>query len=297
MIRRAARTIAVRIVACVALVATAPAAGGHEPIEEAMKETFATRADPERVTWRELRYEASKFFITAETRVTFDRAKGEKVRIQVETRALGKRTTDEIRLDARTARTLERRKRQAGKEPYAKLYRFEADEVHETRSAPADEREAEKPPAKWSERRETVHRPAVDDHECPFLADPTALLYLASARDWEIGEREAELCIYSDDTFSRMTIRAAEKATVEVGYEVGEGEDAEDHRGEVETTVLEIDVHPLDPDVEKADYKILGLKDDVRIHVDTENRLPVLITGKMDVVGRVEVELQRALLR
>lgn len=267
--------------------------------------------------WSALQMEGSKLFVTATTHLRLDpvgqaqlgealakidrgkatlpraRADGGRPpawRLGIETKVLGRRSTEEIHFDSATLGGLQRFKQRHGSKTYTKTYRFAADGVLQLRASPADVDEATGPRKNWSQRSETWYaHPA--PRSCTATLDASALIYLASARQWKKPGERLDLCVFSSKTFSRVEIRHAGTRSVDYDFEV----DGQPHEGSVEAIALELAPRALG--VEDEPFEMLGLGGNLLLLVDPQSGLPLEIHGKMSPGGDVTVRLVSATLR
>lgn len=267
---------------------------GASPLDDRLAD--AEPLDPKRVSWQLLDFKASKLFISAKTRVELAQVAPGVAEISFDTQALGRKTTDAIRFQFDDAATLSREKQKHGSSPYAKVYRFGDGTVTMERSEPANVDEATGGHETWSHRRqETFDAPA---GACRRVVDPSVVLYLAAARSWSVGSPPFRVCTFSDGRFSRLVIEVAGEEEIRVDYEVADA-DADGtarQNGKVKALVLTLDAESLVGEGNDQ-LEVLGLEEDVRMYVDPATGAPLRFTGRMDNLGRVEVELQRLVLR
>lgn len=251
--------------------------------------------DPKRVSWRQLEFKASKLFVSATTRVELGQVAPGVAEVSLETKALGRKTTDSVRFQLADARTLERRKRKHGNKPYAKLYRFQPNGVTMERSEPANIDEATGNDSSWSRRKsETFELPPAS---CSSVVDPSVVLYLAAAKTWRLGAPPYSVCTFSQGKFSRLVIDVAGQEEIRVEYESEDSDGRSERRsGTVRAWVLELAAKSFQGS-EQDQLEILGLEEDVRMYVDPQTGAPVRFAGKMDKLGRVEIRLQRLVER
>ena len=262
------------------------------PIEDRLAEESSL--DPKRVSWQELEFKASKLFITAKTQVELALVDDGVAEISFDTQALGRKTSDAIRFRLADANTQSRHKQKHGSNPYAKVYRFGEGQVTMERSEPADVDEATGSHETWSRRsNQTFDAPS---GVCREVVDPSVVLYLAAARTWSVGSPPFRVCTFSDGRFSRLVVGVAGEEEIRVDYEVADEDGVARVDERMTALVLTLDAESLAG--EGSDQlDVLGLEEDVRMYVDPATGAPLRFTGKMDNLGRVEVELQRLVLR
>lgn len=287
--------------------------------------------DPERIRWQELRYHATKLFVTADATVRFDpvdpagladdlvvaprgrplrseapRAKDTENaenaedarrvhRLRLESRVLGRRSLEQVWFDPRTGAALQRSKlRRGGGNHYVKIQRHTRDGVFERRAEPANVDEAVGEQSTWSKVREHfIDRPAAVETACPVVLEPALLFYLLSAHPWW-GEGDAfAVCVYSNGKYHRLELRAAGREAVEVDYRLGERR----RYGELDALRVTLEAQPLAGADEVETFELMELEGRIELFVDPDLGAPVEIRGEMSPLGEVSVKLVGAQLR
>jgi hypothetical protein len=295
------------------LAASAAVAAGEPSGEQAVTECQGG-LDPSRVGWRRLEFSASKFGLTTTSWVTFELVPAAEAAEQLIAAAEGgralapagdstgllgigsqlfsRRTDGRLLFDPADGTALQRVQHESGKRDRYKVYRFTEEGVYTVWRYPEDG-EAELLPQRWSDRRD-----AVDAYPQPLpdlVTEPSSLFYLVSAGDLErVGDR-LEVLAFSKHQVYRVsaTVEAVER--IEVDY-VEEGPGGQ-RRVKGTTDALRIALAANSRTGDGEPLNLIGLEGDVNLYLERRHRAPVLVTGKVKVVGRVNVRLQRLVVR
>lgn len=278
---------------------------------------FDPRLDPQAVDWRMLRFHASKLFVSANAEVRFERMPAsaaaaelsavpegsgrspggsQVVRLHVESKLGGKETHEDVWFDAADGSALERRKERLGKKPYIATVRYGTDGVYRHRIAPAKDREAHGPRERWS-GLETSFEPfdrasgglGEDSPQRPVI-EPLALFYLVSAAHLEAPGDRLETVVFSRHRLVPIRLEVSGIEQIRANFEDRTQARTERRRGPIEALKIRVE----DAGGADSDFSFLGLREGVEIFVERSSRLPVLVRGKMRIVGRVDIALTHA---
>lgn len=294
------------LVTLLALLATpSPAAGGY---------------DPSRIGWTELHYKASKLGFSIESRLRLrrmspaelsrrliDPGAGEWLSapetggwlLGLETTGLGRRSRLELLLDPEGG-SLQRTQIETGrrrKDHRNRTHRFSRSAIHiGTRKPTRSELDA--PASSWSDRSEwRLEIPPEISGRAP-LGQATGIFYaLAAAALSEPGDR-ATTHVLSKGRIMEVELVVEAHEGVELDFvEVEAGGRGERSRnGRLETLRVRVSGRELGGDAEGTALRFLGLRGDVRVHLDTATRAPVQITGRAGWLGEARVKLRRLVL-
>ncbi len=272
--------------------------------------------DLEAVAWSRLELEASKFFLTARSEVELAARPSAQAASELlapgQGQGLAPRGTESGVLDIRTrilsrdsrvrfwfdpgdARALQRSSHDTSKKKLRhRIYRYTSGGVFSRTLRPADG-EGDRPWASWSQ---------VDDRFFSFdpaaagvpVTEAAGLLYLVPAGDLRAPGDQDRLRVFTRGQVREVDVAVVGSERLEVDYvEVsGGGERTVD--GKIET--LKIAIRPrAGAGEDGSDFKLLGLEGDIDIYLEPRTRVPLMVSGKVDVVGTVRLRLRRAVLR
>jgi hypothetical protein len=268
------------------------------------------------VTWKRLEFQASKLLVKARAHVELTQhdsaavqgrllervadhplpPRGSRVlAIEVGSSFMGRHSTTSLLVDPTDNSALQREQVETGKRQRVKLYRFCADGVYSRRVTPRDDAEKALAPAAWTKMLEEH----LDYAAGKAVSDPAALFYLLSIAEPKAYLDGQTVQLFSQGEVHAVEVRFAGEEELAVSYEIhpspepsmGDTAAPGTERVAQRVRALRYTLHPADP---TDALELLGLEGDLEIWIETERRIPVLVTGKVSPVGRVAVKLQHA---
>ncbi len=273
------------------------------------------RFDFSRVGWRSLKFEASKFFMTASTEIKLEPAcfqdlPGDLPRspdgelldpngsdlllLTLKSTAFGTTGLVQSWFREENADAILGSKLNTGRKNYRKIYRFTLDGVYTHRLSP-DNRKEKDSVALWSEVSERYDLLYAKQ---PFSRVPVceapAIFYLLSASQLEKSGDSFFVYCFTGDTVLKLSPRVTGERELELEY------DLLTHGGlkkvTEKTDVLEITLQAEPVLYDDESFKLLGLEGNVRVLLRKDNRMPVRVMGKAAVVRNLEIKLMQATL-
>ncbi len=279
--------------------------------------------DPANVTWSKLELEASKLFLTARSEVELDcrpsssalgelldsrlltaladgKGRGLTPRgpqsgvLDIRSRILKRKSDVRFWFDPDDGRALQRSSHDRSKKRLRhRTYRYTQGGVLSHTLTPRNG-EGNQPPTGWSQ---------VDAKHFDFeplgessVTEAAGLLYLIPAGEFHSpGDRE-RLRVFTRGKVREVDVAVAGKERLGVEYveaKAGGGERPVD--GSIDA--LRVTIRARAEGGSDSDFKLLGLSGDIDIHLEPRTRVPLLITGKVDVLGTVRLRLRRVVLR
>ena len=264
--------------------------------------------DPEKVCWSRLDLVASKFGLSLKASVSRNRlspgeARGELLepegkwvgiapggpteRLELSTSFLNRHSESILLFDPADGTTFQRKVVETGGRSRYKVIRFAEEGIVTRRRSPRNEAEEDLHPRRWSEARQETDPYPPGVHR---VVEPSVLFYLVSGLDLEDRDLELEVPFYTHNEIHRARLRLEELQRLRVDFEVLSSRGK--RRVEGPRTVRRITVRPIPMDGKKGKLEFIGLEGEVELFVDAEYRVPVLVRGRVELVGRVEVRLR-----
>lgn len=277
---------------------------------------FATENPPiynhDNVRWNRLVYEASAFFITLETEIrlsTIDRkAAVEQLVLQDETNLLfpegqnvyridtfadsfGKKTHYSLWFDS-DGEILQRKKVLRGKKNEIKIYRFSPCAYYSLRKKFPDKK-FDQEFSQWTAANQKFQefQPELCGDEP--IVDANTLLYLISALDIKDAGFDKELLTFSRGRLIKVRLKAIKKTSIYSEFKVKHAAGSNEIEDDVD--VLQLHLSPVvDNSKDRDNFRFLGLKGNIKIYVDTRRKLILRLSGNVDVVGSIDINLRKA---
>jgi hypothetical protein len=190
---------------------------------------------------------------------------------------------------------LQRRRDKLGKDPNRKTFRYAGDGVYRVRLDPAGPQEEELLPEQWTGQKTHFYPYGSAARGCPAITDPALLLFAVSAGAVSEDGAPLDLCAFNKKTVYQVRAATAGVRPLEVAYaEIGKGVRAEIARA-VDAPSVRIVARPGEA-AEPDPFEFFELTGDIEIALDPSTRIPVLISGDLPGLGRVDFALSEATL-
>ena len=270
--------------------------------------------DPNRIGWSELRFHASKCFISVDAEVELSDVPagqldsllmepGEGVAVAPSgptkelvftTAAFGRRTRAELLLNARSGGTLQRTSHDSGKRFRHRIYRYTDIGAYQRTRWPVGEDEENLPADQWEQWSEVGEdlRPYPEAVHGKVVTDPGALLYIVGAAPLDKVGDTIEILAYVRKHVHRVQIEVAGMEQLKVDYNQVGGADAGTKKGKHQALKLLVRGESVDDGDSENEFELLGLRGDIDLHIDPETRAPLQIEGRVKIAGHTIMRLE-----
>jgi hypothetical protein len=268
--------------------------------------------DHDSVNWTRLVYEASAFFMTLESEVNLktipsDTAtkqltlndgvdvlspKGDKVfHLQNYAEGFGKKTYYTLWFNS-DGESLQRKKLVRGKKNEIKIYRYAPCGYYTLRHK-FNSKKFDANFSQWKESDASFTEFPRELCDSGKIFDVNSLLYLISALNIKNVGYERELLTFSRGKLITVRITAKKMETIYSDYKINSSSGTLKINDDI--NVLKVQVTPLTSNRKDLEsFKFLGLKGKVNVFIDTSRQLIVRLSGKVDVVGKININLKHA---
>ncbi len=271
----------------------------------------------ERIPWRELAFEGSKFGISLTAKLSLElaptgRAVGELlpsertsgitpagaqvVTLRLDSEFLGRRSAVELWIEPGTAAALQRVQTESGKRQRIKSERYGEGGITSIRHRPAKGEEG-LPSARWSDLRHGFEEYPAWAGQNLRISDPAALFYVVAAAALEKPGDRLQLPLFSDGDLLSLEVKVVERLRVDVDYVLTQGGSTRHRREPVDALRLSLDARTLGPGAIQHSFELAGLQGDVEMLFDPRARVPLELSGRVPWVGRVAIDLRRVVER
>ena len=285
--------------------------------------------DLNRVAWTELRFKATKLVFKATTEIKLERAQHGDVRadlidpekrawidpsddrnlfLSADSRVLGRESKARLWLAGSDAAAFQRDELSTRRR--YKVYRYADGGVYiETRRPARGERG--KPHARWSlvEAEYSPHPISLEAGQ--RIAEPLALLLAVSAAPLDEAGDTAELLVLSKGLLVDVEMRVIGREALSLRYTEVSGASSRKVSGPIDALRIAVRGRRAGArgrragargrragaGLESADLELMGLKGDLEMLLDADSRIPLRISGKIPILGRVRLNLRRVQLR
>lgn len=250
-----------------------------------------TQASQSLPPWQQLAFEQKALWATARSEISIAPLQDQdrQWRLRANSSVVSNSEEIELRLRADSGSAIDRSRLSRGKNQRLKTYEYGPESILRERRDPGKKDSEDS--SKWRvTSRKTVSYPAGLDQRA--VTDAYALLPLAG-RFLQSGNDTLEVAVHTDLNFYRVTLSRGGAGEVEVDYQLGE----QQVTGKRQVRQVVLQVAPLGPQVDKADFSLLGLNDGISLLFDTESGLPLQLRGIAPRIGDTSIELKSAILR
>ncbi len=191
-------------------------------------------------------------------------------------------------------RALQRLASEVGKLYRYGSYRFAQDGIYRQRRYPARQDEYELPPDEWTQGSDSYQEyPAACSNPCP-VSDPAALFYVLATSPIQKPGDSTEFLFYTSGGLVTVAVAAQKSDRIRVNYVQESGHMEQHVKGSVDVLRLSVRGKPFGGN-DDADFRLLGLQDNIVLYFLPGQRLLVRIEGRAPKVGKVTIKLQRAI--
>jgi hypothetical protein len=269
-----------------------------------------------RLRWSELGYRAKKLTFSATTDLKLAtvpaanaetelvapsrgeaRSPGAEVLLMtMESKGVGQNSLTRIWMDPGNAAAFQRDQRDRGKKKRWRAYRYAGEGVGVLTRWPAAG-EGDREPGSWSGRDEGFA--AYPDWLGPgvLVAEPGAIFFIVAAAALDDAGDTIQVPVFSRNNLILVELTVDGAKRIKVDYTEVSGSRERRVKATVEALRLRVDSRHLDPDSDEGDFEFLGLRGDVEIFLDKATRVPLQVSGRVPVAGKVDVRVQRVALR
>lgn len=276
----------------------------------------AAALDAERPRWSTLEFSATKFMLSASTRIEVRHlpaaALGAELRtpprghavkppatvteVSYASRGAGHESLTRLWVDPADGAALQRMQSDRGSRRRERTWRFtDIGAWHYTRW-PATKSEENLPPQQWTRIEEGLRaypQAAVGQR----ITDTSALLWMIAAADLSRpGDRFETLTLAHRDV-SRVRVEVTGRRSVSVDFREEAAGKIRTRRGNIDALVLRLSASSLDETADPGDFELLGLHGNLELLLDPQTRAVLELRGRAKIVGQITVRLTGLVLR
>jgi len=264
------------------------------------------------IQWSRLIYEASALFMTVQTEVTLNAVEKQVAISQLVLKnetyvhmpqgdtvfqmgtysdSFGKKTSYNLWID-KQGQILQRKKLVRGKKNEIKYYRFAPCGYYTLREKFSDKKFDENY-SQWKDddRRFAEFAPELCDGR--VIYDVNSLLYIITASNILKPGDKQEVLAFSRDRLFNVSLEAKKMKEIYADFSIS----APSGKKSIEKKlkVLQVQIEPIGGDEKlNDDFRFLGLKGKVTVYVDLSRKLILRLSGHVDVLGSIDINLKNA---
>jgi hypothetical protein len=270
---------------------------------------------PDQVAWRGLTLRAAKLGLStsadldlelvssaAATRALNAPGRGHALQPRGDTTAvltlnhsfLRRSTSTRVWFDPETGQALQRLHLESGRRVRRKTFRYTTDGVDYLRRSP-DTGEEGLHHSRWRHTG-TDFYPFPDGMTGRPVVEPASLFYLASACAIAAPGQSLTVPTFTRKRFDATVLEFVERRSLSVSYTEASADGEREVRGRAEAVCLGLRAQTLDGG-ESDPLRLMGLQGNLELCLDAGTRIPLQLTGRFRIVGRVRARLTRVDLR
>jgi len=181
-----------------------------------------------------------------------------------------------------------------GLKDYCQRFRFTREGVFRQQREPATGKEAEKPPDSWTRIGQNFYPYPPDRQGCPPVIETSMLISRVGAMSPATWDANESLCVFHKRQVHQVSVRREPVQTLSFDYlEKKDGREAR-RTGSVAAPALSIASVPIGSyrgEVEEF------FRDGSRLYLSPEDHAPLMVSGELPVIGRVEMRLREIHLK
>lgn len=272
-----------------------------------------TTLDPARVGWSEIRMTASKFFLSAESRLALRTVTGETVtpdllvvtdqhftplvpgavvlELIYDTRGAGRKSRLTLLMDPVTGAAIQRVQHDQDRKPRFRTYRFGVEGAYHRTFWPATASEKSLQPKDWTRTSEGLRAYPVPPGKQPVI-EPTGLLYAIAAASLDKLGDTADMLVFRRRDTQTVRITVLPSRELSVSYDEVWPTGTIRQNGKVKPLRLSLRGLPVPGgDPEDDDLELLGLRGQLELLLDPATRAPLQLSGDVKILGKVTLRL------
>ena len=259
-----------------------------------------------------LRYEASKFFLSAQTEIVQEQISAssataemlkpsqhsglppkadEVIKQSIKMDAFGLQQTIHSWLNP-DGTILQRTTITGGRKDRLRSYRYTEGGVYSVRRYPANSKEQDLAPEQWSKVREGYEAIAGKDSKGQ-LSEAVALLYLVPLAPLKNPGDRLVVPVHEDGQLVDVRVEVIGRQNLLVDYQLQDTKGSRKIAERIEVLHARIRASPSGS-ADSTSFDFLGYKGDVDLYIDPKRQVIVQMSGTYDVVGNVDIRLKQA---
>lgn len=265
----------------------------------------------EQVHWDRLHLKARKFFLSADSTVRLtilgrkqastqliEPGHGEPialgaraVRIDYRTNVIGRISDTAVWMDPANGAALQYEAYDRGSKYRHRIFRYTDSGAYQTTRRPlANEEKLSW--RDWSEASDGF-RQYPPDAEGKVIVEPAGLLYLLAASDLTDAGDHLEFFGYMGSDIVRIVLSVDGKSTVKADFNTSGSAGDQRCKSDLSTLRIRVNGYRVSDDSD-AGFDFLGLEKDIEVFFHPASRLPIQITGRIRILGRLTIRLLEA---
>ena len=190
------------------------------------------------------------------------------------------------------ASALGRMRLRRGRNDFKKIYRFTRQGVFRHQREPEHKNQFSLDPDKWTNLKDTFYPYDLAQLGCPNVSERLVLMYIVSAAEISESSPPLSICVFGRRQLHHVKLVPKGLEKLEVDY-IEKNQHSEVRRNEtVNALKIAFEFQPMKSDLEDDEnFSFLGLHEDIALFIDPRSNLPIQVSGKIHMVGKVTLKL------
>jgi hypothetical protein len=205
---------------------------------------------------------------------------------------------DKVLFNPMQASALGRIRWRRGQDDFIKQYRFTNIGIYRIQKTPADKKEVQQPPDKWTKNKANFYGHDAKQLGCSVVSERSILLYAIFAAPRLLDQQAVSVCVFGKRQLHRVQMRAGDVQPLKVKY-VEKKQDAEVAKeGSIDAQKIFFEIQTLKSDLSTVEnFSFLGLRQNIAVFIDPASRQPLQISGRISKLGTIDLKLSEVRLR
>jgi hypothetical protein len=195
--------------------------------------------------------------------------------------------------DPVTLSTMQYVRQRIGLKDVKKTYRFTDKGVFRLRKQPIDKKEVIQLPEKWSTIKESFYPYDLEKNNCVNITAPMPVIYLVSASKGSDFEEPVTICVFNKRETIYLDIQKEPAETVQLNHIEIKGEEVIQKNKSILAEVLSLKARSISSGQIMNSFTLVGLQGNIKIYIDPESRVPVLLRGDYQGLGEIKLTLRQ----
>jgi hypothetical protein len=181
-----------------------------------------------------------------------------------------------------------------GLKDYHQRFRFTREGVFRHQREPASAKEIGKPPESWSRLGQHFYLYPADRQGCRSILESSMLIDLIAALTENPHDATGPFCVFHKRQIHRVSVHPQAQQMVRFDYLEEKAGRVTRRTGSVSAPVVSIASRPIGSyrgEVEEF------LRDGSRLYLSPEDHAPLMVSGELPLIGRVEMQLKEIHLK
>jgi hypothetical protein len=208
------------------------------------------------------------------------------------------RTLNQVWFNPMDATALGRIRQRRGNEDFKKIYRFTQQGVFRHQREPKDQQELLQQPDQWTSVKDTFYAYDRAHLGCPNVTERLVLIYVVSAAELSDSMQPLSFCGFGRRQLFHLLLKPEGFQSLKVDFIEKKQQKEIRRQGEIKALKITLEAQPLASDLKEVeDFSFLGFQEDITMFVDPRTHIPIQLSGRIPMAGKVDIKLNEVQLK